>query len=1560
VLSYLEPFRIFDPFESEKGVVIVLTLCGFYFVGFFFIIGYIAVQKNQKNPVNDLLSKVAIFVTLIHGKIIFYFIHCFVMKALNSDKEFCSDSVSFSCTAIRILVPIVLLTFNVTITILQELFCYQIHQNQHPYGIKNNLHNQVRFFHKLIVIILLFSFEDPAKILILFNVAFALFDLLILHYRLPFYNTKILQLSIACSTISAACAMVTIARFSITGENLCLIMMLFMPLIVKISLRQLNKTLWEIFSLRMKSPFQAVHLAILVQDYFDKNTIFPLPSKISKPTLYSLGFIGSDVKSICLSIKEGDLVNGSQEIEKAAYFKIIQELTKMLQRHPQNELLFFSIAQIYSQIFKDSFKAFDVINKLNEKNQSFVGRISLKSISEDLTSLHEHNPINEGSDNKERRKNSHLSYFVYRKKIGILKNNIKLEIQDHVKLWKTFSSEEINVFDAITHASKISSHTRNITHYWQRCFEGSELLYINASLIYGLYLEIIQSIPVGGSAFLKKAYGAINNKCHAFRDVLDVVAGNSAVIVASIEHDKVGRIIDTSSSVGELFKTTKQGLIGTNIGVIIPSFIAVKHNDLIRGHHHKYFSGNIDHNINSYAKTLQDDYFKVEITLHVSPMTHTGLNLVAYIRKQSEYQSLMIVDGKGNIVEYSKDLSAPLHLYMKKNSIKIDQLCPDFKKINQAFAILYKNTDYENENEELLQSPKPKGETNFETLMMPLATPTGERLLKRNNDEYYATYRSGNERILSSNNDEPILLTHKTTINEPHLENNNNNMTIEEAQDIWDAVKDSNKRFRFYPLLKGRNSEKVQKMSYEIEIEPYLFDKTWYKIVKLKLYHDENKQRILPLEDPIMNIVDDFADIFPSEGERTEAEVEPVREVEYEDEMFESQRRFESRRKSVKQVTVFSAERKYSSESSFTVNMINNNLNEEINEKKFSNKTHSKISRVTSQVSQKMTAERLTESLKIEKQSTGSKLMATMVYVTIIAIICSLVIHLLYTTDSLNQMQSSISLNQLVNIRLAKTVTSLNAMLILYARSIKMRPIDFRVVQYQAVAINSSMIVLDNAKKLAEEADKFQKPEIIASLYAKTVALYEPFDGTMLDNRPMDQFSATQILISYYLGLAKYKGSYLDLANSREFLFSINSTGNDYLLTLDRSISDLEDFFTRTKNTNVKLLAGITTVEILFVLSPLTLILVILFIVVRTYSKLFQAIGRINESSLVNRVKQLEDLSELFEKNLEDDVSCFHKFKRQGLTVKAFNEKKKTSLTRVYNIKNLTMYLLRYIIVAAILVFILIAFVAVSFQKSKKHLDDLETISNKALTLYDAGSKIRMIVPAYYISMMFKNNTSYKIRNGPPLEELVKVLEIFGGANDIFYKTLKDENGEISDPVFYDILNGDVCKYVSAASNPYCVRATKGNSYGLLGIQAYYYTQVCQPMRDWINTPDQNKTFDLSVSLATLYASLAYSVDLVCAEMYDYITNSLVDSFLKNTEVNKAEMKDMFYQNLAAVLVSMFLIRIIVLTKLQKFDLGIRRILRVIPYRIIEENKVMSCYLARTFQNELKVMQQLT
>jgi len=1066
---------------------------------------------------------------------------------------------------------------------------------------------------------------------------------------------------------------------------------------------------------------------------------------------------------------------------------------------------------------------------------------------------------------------------------------------------------------------------------------------------------------------------SMNNKWHVNRDVIDVAIGHSAVVVASIEPDKIGRIIDASSSVKDLFKANKESLIGANIGIVMPNIIAMRHNDLIKGYH-QHFKENIDHCITTYAKTLQDDYFRVKVTLHVSPLTHKGLNLVSYIRKLSEYQSLMIIDSQGNIIEYSKNLSLPLNLFNKRSVTKIETLCPQFRTINQAFDILFKPQDIDEkilEEKPFIEAMVPKSpKLTVNTTEMGLISPTFQRFALNSIENETPLLKSENREL--SEYEQPVG-TPKTNLASAKSVPTHN-MTTNEAQEIWDNFK-NNRGLSFYPytkMMSVSSQRKPKEIRFKADVEALPFDGKWYKIIRLRNnLHSENpfsmaeshqellttnKERLqkltpTPLVVGTLTMGDDFADNFPSDEERTDVDnlesgqnsrnrMEPMKSIRY-----------------VKNEAAVSVEKSdLEEEDSFEDNM--DGIDEPVTPhmRKTSNKAQSVID---SQASQKATARRLNNSLKIEKQGKSMRFAISMVYLAVIAIICSICIYLIYTTKSLQEMEDSITLIQLVNLRLSKTILSLQAILVLYARSVKLRPIDYRVPKYQTVAINSSMDVLDNARKLAEEADKFEKKEIIESLYAKTVAMWEPLEHTLFDDKKLDQFSSNQILIGLYLSIARYQGSYLDLSGSRDMLFAINNTANDYLLTLDRSISDISDFFEKTKDTNTGLLKGIAAVEILFVVIPLVVVFAILIITVKLYSKLFNSICKIHEFSLSRRLTQLEDISRLFKESIEDDFTYFNNIKQYRDAATPSNTKPLYAKNKgkTYKLQNLLVYILKYVLLASILTISVIIPIALSLNSSTQHLENLDAIKNQASTVYYVGSQVKMMLPTFYVTIIFANDTSYKVRNNLPKQEMLSQLEVLAESTKTLLNTLTDEDGDISDPLIKQILSGPACQYVTFNYTQNCIQNTRGEEYALLGLQAAY-KQVCDPMREFVKAA--NPTWTLGVSTSLAYANMNTNYHFVIFDLYDYLTDHLVSVFIDTAESYKDYTKKMFYECLAVFFAAMILIRVLVLWKLQLLDLGIRRILRIIPYKIIEENKVMSCYLARAFQNELKALKQLS
>jgi len=271
------------------------------------------------------------------------------------------------------------------------------------------------------------------------------------------------------------------------------------------------------------------------------------------------------------------------------------------------------------------------------------------------------------------------------------------------------------------------------------------------------------------------------------------------------------------------------------------------------------------------------------------------------------------------------------------------------------------------------------------------------------------------------------------------------------------------------------------------------------------------------------------------------------------------------------------------------------------------------------------------------------------------------------------------------------------------------------------------------------------------------------------------------------------------------------------------------------------------------------------------------------------------------------------------------------------------------VLLATILTGLVIGLVAFAFGKSIQSLEDLDELNQKALTVYHVKSQIQMLLSSFYVTIMFYNQTDYKVRNEIPSEQLLSQYEVLGNATNIMLETFKDSNNEVKDPVIKEIFAGKLCKYVTDLYYLDCLFNTQGESFGLFGLHSLYYS-VCNTMKVFATTP--NPTFDLGKTLSVNYASKDPNLRLVIFDLYDYLANYLVRSFDDLSETKRSEMKKTLIYTLIVALVSLKLIGMVVLTKLKLLDLGVRRTLRVIPEKIVKENKILSFYVSHHFKNE--------
>ncbi len=1584
LFSYIQPLNVYNPLNQKSTAIIVIALCFLYFILFIGLFAFTALQIHARQKIKSFVSKTLNLAILFHSKVVFCLLHYFFVKIIDINTSCWASSKLYYCNVEWLIMAILLLILNITLAFFREAFCFQIHQINDTFGMKTNIQNLLILFQKFLPILFYYLIQNSDAVVILTNLILLGLILFVFHKRLPFYNIPLLKLNIVFVTIAFWTSLIGLARLFNTEKNLFVFMCTTMALAVKASLIRLNMRFREILNLKATANiFEAVHLPVLVEDHMRRMSIFPVGEKINKATLYSLGIIASKIDKI-FEFKDAEKIELQEltdEFRKQTYLVVIKEMLDVLKRQPKSELLAICIAQIYIKEFGDAFQTMSIINKLRGRKLSLAANLSLEEISRDLSIIHQANSSQSASSGEEE-KTSHLVYFSYKHKTRVFKKYVKVEIDKHLKLWRLLSHNNIDTMAVVREAEKISAQSRIIAQYWRQNFEGYELLFVNAAIIYGLYLEVVQALPSGGSSLIRKAFSAFNNKWHSQREIFDIIVGNSAIVVASIEPDKLGKVVEASSSIRTLFRTSKESLVGSNVGLIMPSVVAAKHNGFIKKYHKNSKRG-FQRTLKTYAKTLDDEYFAVEINLQLSPLTNKGLNLVAHIKKISEFEPVVIVDEEGNIIEYSKNLALSLNLMSKRGNVKLQTLSSDLKLANQAFNIMYKpqeeilytekdkQDDFVIFEEELLQSPgitTTKNPFNLYSQENLLASPTRKELLMSS--------RENELPAKISNRFEKIMLSEGGESNTPKINIEDTEVvtiTKEEAERICKQFKEG-KKVNFLPLNKRVTPGENSQITCTTEIEPLIIESKLFKVLKLKglLQSQEDAQKALSFEPPTSSIFhsqsavvvksvaethdpedDAFANQFPDEIERTLSSVT--------ENPLEENGEQETAKKTQTRKTIQTQNHEALSFDPSELNIVKNNSDLSNPAKSRSRKAGTVAqSVIDSQATQRVTARKLNNSLKIEKQSYTARVTVIMVYVAVIIIISSICLNLIYTKKSIKDLSDSMSLISLVNTRLGKTIVLWQSLLILYARSIQLRPIDFRVPKYKAIALNATNDVINNTQRLSEELGNFADKDIVRKLYEKNVELWEPLTHKVFNDGDVDSLTAGQALLYYSGQFSGYNGSYLDLANTRGVLFALNNTANDYFVALQGTISDLSTFFTETHDNNVSLLKAITTLEALFLTLPLILILGILYITVKLYGKLFKAICKVRNESLLWRINQLENISKLFNEDIEDDILYLSDFKwREGKnTAKVISDKKAANKSRQFQRRGLILYGFKYTFLALIPLAIVMGLIISSLDRATQNLKDLNTINNRLQISFQLGSNIKEVLPSWYFDIIFHNDTSFLVRNRAPKYEMIKNIGALGDANKLLLEYFTNSEGVIDDPVVEDILRGEVCNYL--LSDLYylnCIQNTRGGEYGLLGLQPLYYQNV-DLVKTWMGYT--NPTQAQAVVLLVQYAAVVNNLHLILYDVYDSLTTHLLELFMTTAAEKETDTLKTFYVNLTAVLVAMLLIRTVVLTRLQGLDLGIRRILRIIPYKIIEENKVMSCYLAIAFQNELKVLKQIS
>ena len=226
----------------------------------------------------------------------------------------------------------------------------------------------------------------------------------------------------------------------------------------------------------------------------------------------------------------------------------------------------------------------------------------------------------------------------------------------------------------------------------------------------------------------------------------------------------------------------------------------------------------------------------------------------------------------------------------------------------------------------------------------------------------------------------------------------------------------------------------------------------------------------------------------------------------------------------------------------------------------------------------------------------------------------------------------------------------------------------------------------------------------------------------------------------------------------------------------------------------------------------------------------------------------------------------------------------------------------------------------------------------------------------FYFNAIFQNETNFLIRYQPPAAELDITLEYFRTANQKLLSALSD-SGQTIDPTIQQILYGDVCSLIEdKTAIADCESSTIGRTLGLLGINNKFYDNT---VNSWAQYR-QSLTFDNAAKLLVVYAGQIVHDIVSVPQVYAALRTHLLSSF-KETIIKQQK------QNLTVfilIVIFLFLFEVvtqkIVIQNLKRFDLKVKRILKIIPFNMVQGNRLFEYYLKDEFKKELKDIKQFS
>ena len=1539
-------------FQYRKDLLLYTWIvCGIYLALHIIILVSTLVYFRRNQCIGKSHLEVMHIGYTLHSRILFFIIQMFLFSFIKSASQI-SSGESLTTSTIWIVFTILFLTINLGLAVLKEFMLYQTMKGKNFYAAKNNLYHQIILIYKTIAILL--DFYDNSKEVILevnsvLHVLFAIALVYILFRTLPFYEFRVLKTTFILTAVIFSSSLVSVLHVFVRDtyflNSLYFIALVLPVLVVKIVLSGFERLLSKILRGEFTTPEYAIHYALLL-----KETVY-----IGHTSVYIGNSIFSDTSLLNTGVKAqiiGFANLNNQDAKPQADYKpilaqaILSKFEQIMQIHPKSSLVLLFKAELHLKKLGNNFKAIELINRIQSSTLSFSTKASIECIRSQIGEKHVYSAFD--SDIRLLVQD----YFRHSEITNNIKSDMLKEIQKHIEFWNELKASKTEMKKVTMDAQIIDQLYLKIQASLRKHDRDLRFSFPLLTLMKAVYLNNVRAQPVQGEKMLSNFKNLLDNSDKG--NTLDIRTEDIGVVFISLERYKPSKITCASGSVENMFCLNKIDLIGCKFESLFPSIIAKNYQNILQ-QYVKSPDQKLDSKTEAFGMTANGHLFELEVQLGMYSLASGQISMIALLKKKSEFLSVLIASHDGDIVSVSKRLQNRMtEQRLNVPSItSIQDISNELVTVNQAFNLIH-------ESEFIRQQP-PDFDLK-EARIGKLFTARSNR--KNMTSDYLITNNSvlistNREKNMSFTSREPQKNTHSLREDDDKPRRYDGHLTMQKAQQICEKFRNGAQVTLTFES-REHNKKKVN-IQANISFKVLLVDGSVYKIIKILDMRDRSfnphvnpKDARLDHENEIVS-QGTFADDFPSVEEKhithiVAKENSPSLSSEVSDKTEELEIQI------LGQGRVEITEKKLL----YSLQTFENGLSSAYNRKSFEKQAPVKIntnqqdiqkSSVKSSRSQEIKTLKMLEEIS-ERKVIQPKVKSCLliIYLLILLLVALSSINFYLSQNSIYNVKNSIEIANIATQRLQETVRMLQYSLLLFSSGVQAVTYPDSLVNiwkyYFAYELKGFAHSNDELKKkfsLTEETT------LIEEAFAKTISFNSSLYSMPNYYGQLDTFTAANILLVKYREINSYS-NVSEVAKIEDILATLNFTSNGFLLSSQHIIKSTEDFVDAVTS------KSLATFNIVFLFQNILLlviylsILAIACVILQPYKKLFRSLTKLNEGKINSKIGQLMRVKALFEGDIDSKhfVDCSNNMLSTTKSMHVPRSDSKPSMRSKFITKKMLIYLLGLTVPPLLLSAFFGTFFGLTSLTLRGSFSLFKKINKQVSILNEVSYQANMLSCALNYRSLFPTNMKMLIYNLPADQQILNTLSELKSVNgNLRTMFLEDKD---TDEFVKGALTTTICQYVTADLVLYCKSAYKDGKNGLMFANEVYYGVMSDLYSILLSNLTRSQLSDLylshTASVTKMIAILQYG--------YPIIVNHILDGFSSLVETLLQQELELFVATLAYALIYVLFVHLVMFRKFQRVDLLRRKIIKIVPYYMIEECRIMSFYIKNEFPREVE------